>query len=265
MLPLVLAVALDLTTAAQASPRPRECRGAAGSDGVWARMRGADAQRYCELLARGYARLGQTPQEALLAARSAEALAGPLPAVRVLSARAQLRLGDSQLAYQLFQQAEASDAQAFADPKALHDYARAASLAGHAPEAVRLYRLLVSRIALLDGSRERAFAQIEAAAHVLLHVEGGADEALGYLAHARREPLGLPTWIASLRLLAIQRRGRAKAHGSLGPLPSVASLGVPPPARFSAEFPLLPLGMFAALQAVLTEHSLVPANKGKAP
>jgi hypothetical protein len=57
----------------------------------------------------------------LLAARSAEPWPDPLPAVRVLAARANLRLGDSQLAYQLFQQAEASDAQVFADPKALHD------------------------------------------------------------------------------------------------------------------------------------------------
>src|SRR3954466_1162511 len=91
---------LDLTTAAQASPRPRECRGATGSDGVWLRLRGADAQRYCELLARGYARLGQTPKEALQAARAAEALAGPLPAVRVLAARADLRLGESPPHYQ---------------------------------------------------------------------------------------------------------------------------------------------------------------------
>ena len=201
MLPLALAVVLDLTTAAQASPRPRECRGAAGSDGVWVRLRGADAQRYCELLARGYARLGQTPQEALQAAQSAEALAGAVPAVRVLSARAELRLGESQLAYLLFQQAEKADAQAFADPKALHDYARAASLATQPLDAVRLYRLLVSRLALLDDLRERAFVQIEAAAHVLAHVEGGADEALGYLAQARREPLGLSPWLGALRLL----------------------------------------------------------------
>ena len=265
MLPLALAVVLDLTTAAQASPRPRECRGPAGSDGVWARLRGADAQRYCELLARGYARLGQTPQEALQAAQSAEALAGAVPAVRVLSARAELRLGESQLAYLLFQQAEKADAQAFADPKALHDYARAASLATQPLDAVRLYRLLVSRLALLDDLRERAFVQIEAAAHVLAHVEGGADEALGYLAQARREPLGLSPWLGALRLLAIQQSGRAQARGSLARPPSPASLGPPPPAGFSAEFPLLPPGLFAALQATLAERTEVTSSKGKAP
>jgi hypothetical protein len=263
MLPLVFAVALDLTTAAQASPRPRECRGAAGTDGVWARLRGADAQRYCELLARGYARLGRNPKEALLAARSAEALAGPTPAVRVLAARADLRLGDGLLAYPLFQQAEAQDAQAFADPKALHDYARSASLAGKGPDAVRLYRLLVSRVALLDDPRERALSQIEAAAHVLKYVEGGADEALGYLAHVRQQPLGLSSWIVGLRLLAIAQSGRAEARASLGSPPSLASLGTPPSALYSPEFPLLPPGSFAALSALLAERA-VPTAKGKA-
>ncbi|HEY0467719.1 MAG TPA: hypothetical protein VGC79_26140 [Polyangiaceae bacterium] len=211
----------------------------------------------------------------MLAARSAEALAGPLPAVRVLSARADLRLGESQLAYQLFQQAEAADAQTFADPKALHDYARAASLAGKSVEAVRLYRLLVSRVALLEDPRERAFVQIEAAAHVLSHVDRGADEALGYLAHARQESLGLSAWIGGLRLLALQRSGRTEARSSLGAPPSVASLGSPPPALFSAEFPLLPPGLFAALGTALAERSPgasgvsaprgLPRNSGKGP
>ena len=259
------AAMLDLTTASQASPRPRECRGALESDGVWSRLRGADAQRYCELLARGYARLELTPQAALLAARSAEALAGPLPAVQVLMARADLRLGDGQLAYRLFQQAEALGAQAFSDPKALHDYARSASLAGQALDAVRLYRLLVSRVALLDDPRERAFAQIEAAAHVLAHVDGGADEALGYLAHARQEGLGLSPWIAGLRLLALSRSGRSEARGSLAAPPSVASLGVAPAAPFSAEFPLLPPGLFAALGALLADPALLPAHSRGLP
>lgn len=251
MLPLLLAVTLDLTTAAQASPRPRACRGAPAREGVWARLKTADAQRFCELLARGYARLTQTPQEALQAAQSAEALAGPIPAVLVLTARAELRLGESQLAYRLFQQAEASDAQAVADPKALHDYARAASLAGNGQDAVRSYRLLVSRVALLDDARERAFVQIEAAAHVLAHVPNGADEALGYLAHARQEPVGLSPLIAALRLLAIQRSGRAEARGSLGPPPSSASLGAPSSTPLSPQFPLLPPGSLAALSALL--------------
>jgi len=228
-------------------------------------VRGADAQRYCELLARGYARLVLAPKEALLAARSAEAVAGPLPAVRVLAGRADLRLGEGVLAYQLFQQAEADDPQSFADPKALHDYARAASLAGKSSEAVRLYRLLVSRVALLDDPRERAFAQIEAAAHILAHVDKGADEALGYLAQARQEPLGLSTWIEALRLLALRQSGRAEARSSLASPPSLASLGPQPPSAFSLDSPLLPPGLFGSLGAAIERTPNAVTPRGPSP
>jgi hypothetical protein len=256
MLPLVVAILLQtrfaapdagLATAALASPRPRDCRGAAG-DGLWSRLRGADAQRYCDLLARGYARLQQTPSEALSAAQAAQALAGPLPAVRVLTGRAQLRLAQGAKAFEEFAQAEAEDAQAFADPKALHDYARAASLAGKSSESVRLYRLLVSRAALLDDAREATFVQIEAAAHVLAFAANGMDEALGYLAQARRQSLGLSAWIEGLRLVALQRGGRAEPRTSKASLPSAAVLAAP-----GADLPLLPPALLEAVRAALTE------------
>ena len=172
----------------------------------------------------------------------------------MLAAQQLARLGDGQLAYRLFQQAEAKDSQAFADVKALHDYARAASIASNGPDAVRLYRLLISRVTLLDDPRERVFAQIEAAAHVLAYVDKGADEALGYLTRARQKPLGLSPWIAVLRVLAMQRSGRGSGAGALASARTLASLGAPPPAQFNAEFPLLPAGLFAALGAAVRER-----------
>lgn len=225
-------------------------------------MRGADAQRYCDLMARGYARLQQSPKEALLAAQAAEVLAGSAPAVRVLSGRAQLRLGQAAAAFALFQLAEAADARAFADPKALHDYARAASLAGSSEQALRAYRLLASRMALLDDPRERAFCLIEAAAQVLAHVPGGGDEALGYLAQARKQALGLSAWIDALRALAAQRSEHAEPASSASP--SAGALGAPPPAGFSDDQPLLPPGLFEALRARPSRGvAPSPAAKGK--
>jgi hypothetical protein len=256
MLPLVVAILLQtrfaapdagLATAALASPRPRDCRGAVG-DGLWSRLRGADAQRYCDLLARGYARLRQTPSEALDAARAAQALAGALPAVRVLTGRAELRLGQGANAFEQFALADAQDAQAFVEPTALHDYARAASLAGKSAESVRLYRLLVSRAALLDDAREATFVQIEAAAHVLAYAPAGIDEALGYLTQARRESLGLSAWIEGLRLVALQRGGRAEPRMPKAQLPSLAALSAP-----NADIPLLPPGVLEALRVALAE------------
>jgi hypothetical protein len=253
----------DLSTAALASPRPRDCRGAVGeADGLWARARAGDAQRYCELLARGYARLEETPAQALVAAEAAEALAGDLAPVRVLNGRAKLRLGQAPAALEQFVKAEAQDAQAFLDPKALHDYARAASIAGKSLDAVRLYRMLVSRSALLDDARERTIAEIEAAAHVLAYTPAGADEALGYLAQARRQALGLSPWIAGLRLLATERSGRVEPALSASALPSVEALLQ----RVSAahdDSPLVPPAELSAMRAALEKRQAELVGKGK--
>lgn len=270
-----------LATAAQASPRPAECRGGtAGDDGLWLRLRGAEAQRYCDLLARGYARLNETPEEALADAAGAEALAGLVPAVRVLMGRAQLRLGQAALAYQQLASAEASTVQAFADPKALHDYARAASRAGQSAEALRLYRLLASRLALLDDPRERVFCQIEAAAHVLAFAPAGAEEALGYLAQARQQSLGLSAWINGLSLLAAgsnaaaatPRTGSAGApRGASAVLPAAKEVAGAAPAisgssaAWADDVPLLPAGHFEALRAALGEPARTSgAGEGQA-
>ena len=276
MVPLALAVVLeiraatlDLTTAAQGSPRPRECRGAGvrgasdTDDGLWSRLRDSDAQRYCELLARGYARLRTAPKDAWLAAQAAEALVGPRPAVRVLTGRALLRLEQSGTAFEQFQLAEAEDPATFADPQALHDYARAASFAAKAEPALRAYRLLVSRLGLLDDPRERSLCLIEAAANVLAS-GASPDEALGYLAQARQRAFGLSSWIAGLRALAIQRSGRAEPRGPGFSLPSAAALGTPPARRFSDDVPLLPVGSFEAMRAALGGSAPVPAALGGA-
>ncbi|MEO7038158.1 MAG: hypothetical protein ABI548_29590 [Polyangiaceae bacterium] len=268
MLPLLVAVLLQtrfaapdagLATAALASPRPRECRAAAnGEGGLWSRLRGADAQRYCELLARGYARLQETPREALSAAQAAQSVAGALPAVHVLSGRALMRLGQSGNAFEEFAKAEAQDTQAFVDPKALHDYAQAASLSGNSAAALRLYRLLVSRVSLLNDAREVAFVHIEAAAHVLASLPAGpagADEALGYLAQARREALGLSVWVDGLRLVALQRRGPAEANIARAAAPSLAAQGAAlsePSSASASKVPLMPPGMLEALRAAFT-------------
>jgi hypothetical protein len=249
-----------LTTAALASPRRRECRGNAnGEDGLWQRARVGD-QRYCELLARGYARLTETPNEALSAAEAAEAIGGATAQVRVLNGRAKLRLNQAPAALEQFAKAEAADAQAFLDPKALHDYARAVSLSGKPSEAVRLYRMLVSRSALLDDAREKTVLEIEAAAHVLAYAPGGMDEALGYLAQARRESLGLSPWIEGLRLLIAERSGHSERAPGASALPSVATLTAPLTSARAAA-PLLPPGELEAVRAVLTEASDVPARR----
>ncbi|HEY4103406.1 MAG TPA: hypothetical protein VGM44_05925 [Polyangiaceae bacterium] len=251
----------QLGTAALASPRPRECRGAAnGEDGLWQRARAGDAQRYCEILARSYARLAESPNDALSAAAAALAIAGETPELRVLRGRARLRLGQAAAALDDFTKAESADRQAFLAPKALHDYARAASIAGKPADAVRLYRVLVSRSALVDDAREKTVLEIEAAAHVLAYAQNGSDEALGYLAQARRDALGLEPWINGLRLLIAERSGHAERAPGASASPSLRALNQPL-AESAAGTPVLPPGEFEALRAALTDSGDTPARR----
>jgi hypothetical protein len=267
MLPLALSVLLqarvaltDLSTAAEQSPRARECRGASpGEDGIWGRLRASDAQRYCELLARGYARLARTPEDALKSAELARALGGDTPTVRVLAGRAELALGHAPRAFELLSAAEAADARALADPKALHDFARAASITGQLAQATRGYRLLVSRSALFDDPRARTIASIEAAAHVLSAGAAGADEALGYLAQARQQPFGLTPYIQALRALAWQRAGRTERAVTL---PRAEALS-PFVLGGSIDVPLIPPAERAALLALVAAKRAPEKTAGK--
>jgi len=243
---------IRLGTAAQASPRPRECRGGVGSaDGLWLRAHGGDVQRYCDVLARGYARLESDPGEARAAAVTAAQIAGDVAVVRVLAGRAALRSNQSAEALDQFVHAEAEDPAAFADPRALHDYARAAALQGKSALAVRLYRSLASRSALFDDTREVAFVELEAAAEVLAYVPDGSEEALGYLAQARQHSLGLSPWIKALTQLVAVRAGHASAHAGSA-LPRLATLAA---ALTAGPAPglILPPGELDALAAVLTD------------
>ena len=238
----------QLTTAALESPRPRVCRaGTNGENELWSRARAGDTERFCGLLARGYARLAATPSEALEAAEAAEAIHGGTPEVTALRARALLRTGQVAAALEQFRQAEQKSSLALLDPKALHDYARAASRAGTPADAVRLYRVLVSRSALIDDAREKTEFELEAAAHVLAYVPNGSEEALGYLAQARRAALGLSPLISGFRALIAERDGpTARAPATL---PSLAALGQSVSGRGDAEL-TLPPGELEAVRAV---------------
>ncbi len=245
----------SLSTAALASPRPRGCRaGASGENELWSRARAGDTEQFCDVLARGYARLSENPNEALQAAERAETLAGALPEVVVLKARALARSGDAAAALTQFQQAEQKSALTLLGPEALHDYARVASRAGKSADAVRLYRALVSRSALLADAREQTELQLEAAAHVLAYAPNGSDEALGYLAQARRNAFGLSPLITGLRALIAERSGASARAPSAGSLPSMAALTQAVTGR-GDESLTLPAGELDAVRAVLADAS----------
>ncbi|HYO97125.1 MAG TPA: hypothetical protein VER33_21590, partial [Polyangiaceae bacterium] len=92
---------VPLEALARGSPRPAICRAAPSSSAreLWGRARGEQAQRFCEVLARGYAELARTPRAALDRARAARTLRPAEVEPRVLAGRALLRLGEPAQAY----------------------------------------------------------------------------------------------------------------------------------------------------------------------
>jgi len=253
--------ASQLATAALESPRPRACRSdASGENELWARARAGDTERFCELLAHGYARLAEAPSEALQSAEAAEAIRGAAPEVAALKARALFRSGNVPASLVQFRAAEQKAALESFEPKALHDYARAASLAGTPADAVRLYRVLVSRSGLVAEQREKTEIALEAAAHVLAYVPNGSDEALGYLGQARRAALGLSPLISGLRALIAERNGTSVRTPRAGALPSSTALAQAVTGPGDASV-LLPPGELDAVRAVISETTDKAASR----
>src|SRR5687767_7725658 len=87
--------ASQLSGAAAASPRPPECRAGARltASELWSRARVPELTRYCDALARGYARLGRSPSDALAQADRAERALPARAATWVLKGRANYALG----------------------------------------------------------------------------------------------------------------------------------------------------------------------------
>ena len=79
----------SLRTLALSSQRPEVCRSSTFGDAeLWSASRSSTARRYCLLLARGYARLALTPDEALSFGESAHSLLTNDAEAQVLMGRA---------------------------------------------------------------------------------------------------------------------------------------------------------------------------------
>jgi tetratricopeptide (TPR) repeat protein len=208
----------DLTAVALASARPIECRpsGRAAAD-FWHRARAPDLAGYCNLLGRGYSRLGSDPRGALEAARAAELVRPGRAATSVLRGRAKLELGDPQGAWREFEQAKVRDPAALTDPAALRDLGLAALATGHRDEARRAYRKLVPRASLLESAAERQRVYLEAAMLAMGDGAQGLGEAIGLLTSARREQAapGFSRLVTAALALALDRQGQVERARTL--------------------------------------------------
>ncbi|WP_437755645.1 hypothetical protein [Sorangium sp. So ce1389] len=271
LLPALLALPLaahggqssgDLVAAAAAAGRPPECsarssRAIARGPSVWERARAPELPRYCDLLARGQAQLGDNPEAARESARVADQILPGHAAPQVLLARAALALGSAEDAARAFDRARRIDPRSVEDPHTLHDLARTLARTGKRDEAIAMYRALVPRIDLLGTADHRALVLLEAAHLSMAAAGAGAptaaagaptaaagapgagaradlDEAIAYLREARqRAQTQLARDVTLSLALALDRAGdKAQADAALE---GEAAGAAPEAARTRAE------------------------------
>lgn len=201
-----------LQAASGSSPRPTECR-ASGPDRAytfWDRARDPRLSRYCNLLAKGYARLENDAAAALKAAQSARELEPTRSAPRLLEARALVEQGRMAEAFQIFQQVVKHPSASELSPAGLYAYAVAAVGGGQSQLGLAAYRRVVPMASLLTGAGVTERVYVEAAVLVMRQGPTHLQEAVAYLNEARRRnaDLALRPFVLSALALALDRQGR---------------------------------------------------------
>jgi hypothetical protein len=261
---LGLTPSAELAAAASSSTRPAACRAHAGQSDLtlWTRTRPPELVLSCRLLARGLARLPTEPAQALALAAEVGRVADNERAAKLLAGRAYYRLGRVAEAWAALAPFADQKALPLDDAASLVDLARTALAAGDAGAALRSYRLLVPRAALLGSRQLERTVLIEAASLALAGGPGGLDEALGYLDAARAIPLaGDRDIVLGFTALALDRAGqgaqaRAAAREADGPWDLEAELSPAERSRV-AEMALAPSGELTPPPAVLTPSRIM--------
>lgn len=253
-----------LQAASGSSPRPSECRseGLDRSYTLWDRAKDPTLARYCDLLARGYARLAGDAAAAVAAAEAAAQLDPRRAAPKLLKARALVAQGSLKEAFEIFDQALKSKSELRLSPEGLHAYARAAAGSGNTSVALHAYRRLVPMASLLSGLGASECVYVEAAVLIMRVEPAQLQEAVAYLNEARRRnaiPSLRPFVLAALAL-ALDRQGRpeeargvaSEAHGHTSLMIAVAeapSASVPTRVPLPAVARVELLAMVAILAA----------------
>lgn len=195
--------------------RPVECGAQDGGRVAnrWERAKIPELREYCELLARGTARLvgtGTLPlaSEVIATADAADKLLPGRAAPGVLKGRAYLKLGKPVEARAALLEAKSRDERALDDPVALLAWARANARTGHDADAVLAYRAALPRTSALS-SQERSAAAFEAGMIVMGQGPKGVDDAVAMLRQARRDAQDAMQMATVVALaLALDRSGQ---------------------------------------------------------
>jgi tetratricopeptide (TPR) repeat protein len=204
----------NLTAAAQASGRPRECAASIHSaatkwgPNVWDAAREPNLERYCDLLARGFGQLLLTPETALETADLADGVAPGHAAPSVLRGRALATLKLWPRAVAELERARSIDSRSLEDPLTLREWARALAATDRPREALAAYRTLGPRVSIFPSPDERARTFVEAAELAFSLGPATIDDAVAFLGEAKQLGVRELEWRVSSELaLAFDRRG----------------------------------------------------------
>lgn len=227
----------QLRGVALASPRPAGCDamtilgGVGGSPGhksIWDTVREPRLRPYCDQLARGYAALPLSPEQAHQRGTAAGELLQSEAAPWILCARASSRLGLFDRAASEFERARTLDAHALDEPAALRDWAAVLARAGRKSEAMSAYRSLGPRLSLVYTADQQVGIWLEAAALASSCGPGAIDDAVAFLEEARRgPPSAIRLRVLAELALALDRRGDGDRAQAIGDLVARRPDGVP--------------------------------------
>lgn len=187
---------------------------------MWEVARDPTLDRYCDLLATGFAQLTFSPDRALEAADRADAASPGRAGPAVLRGRAHANKKAWELARQQFEKARAIDARSLEDPLTMREWARALSHVGRGSEALAVYRTLGPRLSALSSSDDRARTFLEAAELAFSLGPDALDDAIAFLGEAKQLAGRDLEWRVGTELaLALDRKGmRDEAWGLVADL-----------------------------------------------
>jgi tetratricopeptide (TPR) repeat protein len=189
-----------------------ECLGRSGTFGsnVWERAKAPELGPYCDLLAKGSAKLANPTHiatDVVALAEQADALMPGRAAPLVLRGRALTRIGKYPEAMAAFAEAKSRDGSALEDPVALLAWARVLAYVGRSVEAHDAYRALLSRVSSLTLA-ERGQAYVGAGMVAMSLGPPSIDESVAVLREARKNSQDVVQRVASLALaMALDRAG----------------------------------------------------------
>lgn len=197
---------------------------------VWDAARDPTLDRYCDLLATGFAQLPYSPDRAIELADKADGVSPGRAGPAILRGRAFSNKKVWDRAREQFDRARAIDPRSLEDPLTMREWARALTRVGRGTEALAVYRTLGPRLSALSSTDDRARTFLEAAELAFSLGPDALDDAIAFLGESKQLAGRDLEWRVGAELaLALDRKGaKDEASGLVSDLARRWPKGSPP-------------------------------------